>query len=215
MRKSTILWSSALLPFMTLLGCGAAATPKKVSGVVVADAQVKSVSLKDSSTPSIQSTLLVNGDGAFSFDVSALTSPFVLKAEMASGPSQYAIAQQAGRTNLSDLSTIAVAIAAGTGDADDVWSGDHRRAAHDIESIIMALRLALAPLFEHYGITFGEDWEESAAFRTMLSEVSFTISAGRITMSESGGTIVSSWYLRSVSRHTATSDSYRSWISCR
>ena len=42
-----------------------------------------------------------------------------------------------------------------------------------------------------------------------------SISAGRITMSESGGTIVSSWYLRNVSRQTATSDSYRSWIWVR
>jgi hypothetical protein len=151
MRTSPIQWSSVLVS-MALLGCGAKvgstnATPTRVSGVVVADAEMrlKSVSLKDSSTPANVSTLLVNSDGAFSFDVSALVSPFVLKAEMVAGPSQYAIAQQPGMNNVSDLSTIAVAIASGTGDADDVWSGDHGRAARSIESIILKLRSVLAP----------------------------------------------------------------------
>ncbi|HET9594942.1 MAG TPA: cytochrome c [Anaeromyxobacteraceae bacterium] len=61
------------------------------------------------------------------------------------------------------------------------------------ESTLTKLRTVLKPLFDHYGIRFGDGWDESRAFRAMLSELRFTISNGQLVVANraTGGVIYS------------------------
>jgi hypothetical protein len=62
---------------------------------------------------------------------------------------------------------------------------------YNLEAVIYRLRNVAAPLFQHYGLRFGEDWDESRAFRRMLLEVSFVVKNGVVTVTNkaTGGVI--------------------------
>ncbi|MFL5270808.1 MAG: c-type cytochrome [Anaeromyxobacteraceae bacterium] len=179
------LAAGALSVCLALTGCGGSSAPQTVTGHVSADALVSSVSLKDSSVPTNERTSAADADGSFSFDVNGLTPPFTLTAVDAAGTTLQALAKGAGQTNIDALTTIAVAMAGenlvlGASSFDDGY-----------ESMLRNLRTVLAPLFSHYGVRFGEDMEESRAFRAMLKEVTFDVTAGTLTVTNkaTGGVI--------------------------
>ena len=160
---------------LTLAGCGGAEpSAHTVSGLVSAETAVSSVSLKDSSTPAQERTSEADADGAFSFEVSGLTPPFVLTAVDAAGTRQAALALAEGRTNIDAVTTAASSRPSGS---QVNWDSDR------YESMLRKLRTVLSPLFQHYGITkFDDDATESRAFRAMLKEVSFTVASGALTV---------------------------------
>ena len=133
------------------------------------DSSVGTVYLMDSSVPPQDRASQAGADGAFAFDVDGLTPPFMITAAEASGTLQSALAVSAGVTNIDALTTVAIALPIGSSVK---WDSDR------YESTLKKLRTVLAPLFDHYGVKFGEDVAESKAFRTMLKEVSFTVSSG-------------------------------------
>jgi hypothetical protein len=182
---ATLLASGALSACVVLTGCGTES--HTVSGNVSADAAVSSVSLKDSSAPPQELTSPADAQGAFSFDVSGLTPPYILTAVDASGTQLSALATKAGTTNIDALTTAACAFS-----GDSLLLGPS--AFEDAyESMLYKLRTVLAPLFDHYGVRFGDDFEESRAFRAMLAEVSFNVSSGTLTVTNkaTGGVIFS------------------------
>jgi len=67
----------------------------------------------------------------------------------------------------------------------------YSRDRYNLEAVIYRLRDVAAPLFQHYGLKFGEDFEESSAFHQMLSEVSFDVKNGIVTVTNkaTGGVI--------------------------
>ncbi len=67
----------------------------------------------------------------------------------------------------------------------------YERDLYNLEAIVYRLRAAVAPLFQHYGLAFGGDLGASAAFKTMLGEVSFVADLGAITVTNkaTGGVI--------------------------
>ena len=67
----------------------------------------------------------------------------------------------------------------------------YRYDRYNLEAVIYRLRTVAAPLFQHYGLRFGEDWTESRAFRTMIGEVSFVVKNGVVTVTNkaTGGVI--------------------------
>jgi cytochrome c553 len=171
---------------LTLAGCGGAEpSAHTVSGLVSAETAVSSVSLTDSSAPAQERTSEADADGAFSFEVSGLTPPFVLTAVDAAGTRQAALALAEGRTNIDAVTTAAYSRPSGS---NVNWDSDR------YESMLRKLRTVLSPLFQHYGITkFDDDATESRAFRAMLKEVSFTVASGALTVTNraTGGVIYS------------------------
>jgi hypothetical protein len=171
---------------LTLAGCGGAEpSAHTVSGLVLAETAVSSVSLKDSSAPAQERTSEADADGAFSFEVIGLTPPFVLTAVDAAGTRQAALALAEGRTNIDAVTTAAYSRPSGS---NVNWDSDR------YESMLRKLRTVLSPLFQHYGITkFDDDATESRAFRAMLKEVSFTVASGALTVTNraTGGVIYS------------------------
>jgi len=179
------LAAGALSVCLALTGCGGSNEPQTVTGHVSADALVSSVSLKDSSVPTNERTSAADADGTFSFDVNGLTPPFTLTAVDAAGTTLQALAKSAGQTNVDALTTIAVSMAGdnlvlGASSFDDGY-----------ESMLRKLRTVLAPLFSHYGVKFGDDVAESRAFRAMLKEVTFDVTARTLTVTNkaTGGVI--------------------------
>ena len=166
---------SVLAVSLALAGCGGIAPPTgssaTLSGLVSADSSVGAVYLRDSSVPPQDRASPAGADGAFAFDVDGLTPPFMITAVEASGTLQSALAVSAGVTNIDALTTVAIALPSGSSAK---WDSDR------YESTLKKLRTVLAPLFDHYGVKFGEDVAESKAFRTMLKEVSFTVSSGML-----------------------------------
>ena len=67
----------------------------------------------------------------------------------------------------------------------------YRTNRYNLEAVIYRLRNVAAPLFQHYNLRFGEDWDESRAFRTLISEVSFIVKDGVVTVTNkaTGGVI--------------------------
>jgi hypothetical protein len=78
------------------------------------------VTLKDSSsTPQLRTTT-PGANGEFSFDVSNLEAPFLLKAESADGNTRlYSVAPDRGQANINALTHAAMDTAAGDDDLDD------------------------------------------------------------------------------------------------
>ncbi len=73
----------------------------------------------------------------------------------------------------------------------DHAASSYRTSRYNLEAVIYRLRTVAAPLFQHYGLTFGEDWTESSAFRALLAEVSFVVKDGVVTVTNkaTGGVI--------------------------
>src|SRR5512133_84612 len=162
---------SALVLAIIAIGCGSGSSEghPSISGVVASDTSTASaVTVKDSSTPAQERTATVDASGAYKVDVTGLAAPYLVEAKDDEGTSQYALATTSGSTNVTALSDATVR--AGSDDDERPYTTYRVR---DIEDLIVKLRTVLAPLFQHYGLTFGDGMEDSAAYRTMLSEVSF------------------------------------------
>jgi mono/diheme cytochrome c family protein len=205
---------SAVTLCLALAGCGGSNpapgtldAPNTVSGLAGAEGAMSAVSLRDSSVPPQERTITADGDGAFSFDVTGLTPPYVLETVDAAGTGESALAMRAGVTNINALTTAARACASRSGGGDghgdkgdshgdrgdshgDRAEDHHGGASGNVnwdsdryESVLKSLRTVLAPLFDHYGVkTGGDDQAESRAFRAMLKEVSFTVASGTLTV---------------------------------
>lgn len=109
-RRFTL--SIVLIVGMALSGCGDGSSTMNVTGVASAGAPLSgTVYLKDSSNPGQEKTTSLNPDGSFSFDVSGLTAPFIIKAVgTCSGENYtlYSFAGNPGTANVNPLSNLAV-----------------------------------------------------------------------------------------------------------
>ena len=88
---------------------------------------------------------------------------------------------------ISDQQAETLSLASDDGEAhssDRTWG-------YNLAAVVYRLRTVCAPLFQHYGITFGEDFEESSAYAQMMSEVSFVVQNGVVTVTNkaTGGVI--------------------------
>ena len=106
----------AFLLFLTACG-GGGGGGTTVSGIAAAGSPlIGTAKLKDSSNPAKELSSTIAEDGSFSFDVSGLTPPFVLKATGSVGSTNYTLysfANGAGTANITPLANLAVAMASG------------------------------------------------------------------------------------------------------
>jgi hypothetical protein len=187
MRKTS--WSLAIsfVVSVVVLGCGGSGSsagappPATLAGLASSDSPVASVSLKDSAAPRRHVATTPDSSGSFSFDVAALTPPFALKVQAASG-AEYAIAPSSGVANVNPITTIAASAADESDDAEHSWSSGHSGSSDDVEAVIKSLSRVLRPLFDLYGIRrIGED-DEGGNLRALLRDVSFRVKSGVVTV---------------------------------
>lgn len=101
--------------------------PPTVHGVAAAGAPIVGFAyLKDSASPAVtRGPVTIAADGSFSFDVTGLTAPFILKAEGSvggQGVKLVSAATAAGTANINPLTNIAVAAATGITDPSSVYN---------------------------------------------------------------------------------------------
>jgi hypothetical protein len=168
--------------------------------------------------------------------VSGLTPAFFLKAETASG-SAYAIAAQTGVADVNPVTTIAVAAASSSSDAEESWSGHDSHSSDHIGEVIQSLGNVLKPLFDLYGITRiggGDDDHHDGGnhMRALLHDVSFKVDHGLVTVTNiATGGVIFKGPLKDLSSGTffpenmpsgpgggsttCTSFTYSAWGSCQ
>jgi mono/diheme cytochrome c family protein len=177
---------------LALAGCGSsrstASTASTLSGVAASQAPLGGARLtvKDSSATQQQKNAVTSNDGTFTLDVTGLQPPFMLEADWSDDAGEHAlrsVAETAGTTRIDPLTDIAMAAATAAG-ADGGTSADdragHERIAAGFSSFLQQLRMALAPLFDLYGI--GSDLMQAypTAMKALLKDVSFSAEGGTL-----------------------------------
>lgn len=154
---------------LLLAGCGGSAgnggtsiTPTgttKVSGVAATGTPLSgTVYLKDSSNPAKELSVPISADGSFSFDVSGLSAPFVLKAVgTANGQNYtlYSFATAAGTANVNPLSHLAVMLANNGTDPAALYStpttSQLQTVAAALNTAISQVQARFQPVLAQYG----------------------------------------------------------------
>ena len=161
-----IVLCSAVATIM-LSGCGSSnsgAVPSgiTVSGVAATGAPIAAapVRLKDSATPAHELTAPTASDGTYSFNVAGLTAPFIIRVDWTSGgvaQSLLSFATDHGTANITPLSQVIVANAAGAADPttlyDNLTPAAMQQLAGALAASTAALKNQLMPLFTLYGVT--------------------------------------------------------------
>ena len=153
-----------LATLLLLSGCGggggaAPAPPSAVSGVAAAGLVIAGqVYLKDSAA-SPRVLTHPTSDGRYSFDVTGLTRPFMLKVvgTVAGGApyTLYSLAADQGTANLNPLSNLLVAKAAASGDLAGLYDAPDRSGmpvvAAKLGQALAEVRSTLGPLLQSFG----------------------------------------------------------------
>lgn len=154
-----------MLPLFLLLaaGCGGSGSgngsPTTVSGVAAAGSPLSgTVSLKDSSLPAKERYAAINTDGSFAFDLTGLTPPYLLKATGTANNLStilYSMSSAGGTANINPLSSLAVALAHGSGDLGALYGAPDpltlRDVSHALAGAVRDVQTALRPTLEKFG----------------------------------------------------------------
>jgi len=139
-------------------GGGAPAPPATVSGMAAAGSVISGmVYLKDSgATPKELSKQ--SSDGTFSFEVTGLTPPFMLKVVGAAAGSTplYSLVGGQGTANVNPMTNLVVAAAAGSGDLAALYGAADRSGlagvAGNLAQALAGIQATLKPLLQKYGV---------------------------------------------------------------
>jgi hypothetical protein len=209
------------LVVVTLTGCGGGGggsadvggAPPMVSGIAASGAPMTgTVFLKDSANNPEMSTTINAQTGAFSFDVSGKTAPYMLRAgtlySMSSGP---------GTANINPMTHLMVADAAGFGDMTAMNAFYNSPNATQMDTIsgkmgtaLLHMQQTMAPLLSAYGVAnvnpvtgtiiIGQGMDR------MFDDVKMTINAsGTVSMMYVNGTVVYTGPMASMSTGTMMS----------
>ncbi|HJV66766.1 MAG TPA: hypothetical protein VJ550_13590 [Geomonas sp.] len=214
MKSIKILAVSMLLIVLGLLaGCGgstgstAAIPPStKVSGVAATGTPIAgTVYLKDSANPARELSQTINADGSFSFDVSGMTAPFILKAVGADsngvGVTFFSFANSTGTANINPLSHLAVLQASGGADLTTIYSGATAAQLAAIQAALSnassQIQTLFAPIFTDYGVAgrnfISDSYQANhTGFDLLFDLISFQFSGGTLTLTNkvSGATVL-------------------------
>ncbi len=155
-----------LSAFVLMTACGGGtggdnSNPQTVSGVAATGAPIKgTVVLKDSNGVQL-GPVNTDDDGNYSFEVSQLTPPFILKAVGVSGNQNYtlySVATGSGNAHITPFSNLALQLATGT-DSSAVFGADGSKP--DIANIneaklkaaLIKIKNLLSPILTEYGVT--------------------------------------------------------------
>ncbi len=181
---------------LILAGCGGgSAAPQIISGVTSVGLPLTGyVKIKDNSTPVREKTTVIGKDGSFAFDVSDMKKPYILEAQGSAGGTNYALysfAESPGIANITPLSNIAVAAAAGTDDPDHIYAHPDpvtlQKIKSDLPVAIATLQFKLKPLFDLYDVGKADPIKDHfrinhAGFNALFDNVKFVLSNGNLTI---------------------------------
>ncbi|QEM68562.1 hypothetical protein FO488_10525 [Geobacter sp. FeAm09] len=169
-----------------------------VSGVTATGAAVSgTIFLKDSTGHELS---MATTDGTFSFDVSALKPPFMLKASWG-GKAMYSFAAAAGTANITPLTQMIVAAAASSTDLDAAYQAPSPTTFSTIAANLPAatanLRNSLKPLLASYGADMdpisGKFSANGSGMDGLLDHVAVASVSGTVSITDrsSGATLFS------------------------
>lgn len=176
-----------------------------VSGVAATGAPISgTIYLKDSSNPAVVKNTTTNADGSFSFDVTGLTAPFMLKAVGTSSGQNYTLYSVAGApgvANINPLSHLAVVKANGGVDPAALYNNLTREQAQAIktalETVIPQIQAMLLQVLSQYGVTTTHFIKDAYTANHMgldllLDMIDIVVNNGILTMTNkvSGATIL-------------------------
>lgn len=199
----TTLFATFLLAALSLVsGCGGGggAAPVQVptvSGVAAAGAAiVGTVTLKDSvGSPALSKS---TSDGKYSFDVTGLTKPFLLKVTGNSNGTPYtlySLAGDSGTANLNPLGNLVLARAAGSTDLAALFAAANPAAlnavAGNLNQALADVQANLKPLLTNYNVSSVDPIHDGFAVGDKLDHlldlVTFSLdNAGSVTITENG-----------------------------
>ena len=192
-----------------LTGCGSGSTSGAgappaitVSGVAATGAPiVGTVYLKDSSAQEFSSP--IGADGTYSFDVTALTAPFILKATgTANGQSctLYSLTSAAGTANINPLSHLAVVQANAGLDPSSLYvnlTGSRLQALQTaVTAAVPQLQASLQPILSQYGVSATNFIKDPYTINhlgldLLFDSISFTITGNGLTVAnKSTGAVI-------------------------
>ena len=168
-------------------------SPQVLSGVAATGApMVGQVSVKDSSSTPKEKTTVTGSDGSFSFDVSDMKAPYMLKATSAvGGTTMYSFADQPGTANIHPLSSAAVARAAEVDDPEEAYqkldSATRDKIKSGLPAAVASLKTQLKPLLDAFDVDLDDLIKDDfAADQTgldaVLDNVKVAISGGTLTI---------------------------------
>ena len=178
-------------------GSGGTASPT-VSGIAATGMPITGqVHLKDSSAASQERSAATAGDGSFVINVSGLTAPFIVKAEWtdATGPhSLLSFTNAPGTANITPLSHVIVANAAGVGDPSALYESctqeQRNRIAANLNSAVTELTAKLKPLFDAYGVGYdpisGPFAANHVGLDAMLDAINIQLTGSTVMVSNRG-----------------------------
>jgi hypothetical protein len=143
-------------------GGGGTSTPNTVTGVAAAGAVIAgTVTLKDSATPAKELTkTTTTTDGSYSFDVTGLTKPFMLRVVPTAGatPTLYSLIGDKGVANINPMTNLVVAKAAAGADLATMYGASGAPlaanvaiAAGKLDSAVVDVRASLKAILQPYG----------------------------------------------------------------
>ena len=167
MKRLLLILLSSI--FITACGTGSSnnsvsfedATTSKVSGVAAAGTVISGTAyLRDSATTPVQLTKTIATDGSYSFNVTGMTKPYLLKAVgTANGTSYtlYSLATDKGTANINPLTNLIVSNASGGSDLATIYSTVEPTAikgiASNLTQALSDVKSSLNPLLQSYSIT--------------------------------------------------------------
>lgn len=200
--KFTFLLLVVLL--LSLTGCGGSGgsgtsgigvSAVTVSGVAATGTPITgTVNLKDSSTPAKELSLPINSDGSFSFDVTGLTAPFILKAVGGANGQNYTLYSFAGApgvANINPLSHLAVVQANGGTEPAALYSAPTVTQMQAIKAASATSITQVQTLFQQMLSQYGADSinfisDKYSANHTgldlMFDTVAITVTNGNLTV---------------------------------
>ncbi len=177
---------------------GAGAEPaaaKEVTGVAASGAPIAQgvVFLKDSSDTPIERQQSTRSDGSFTFNVSDLKPPFILKVT-SNSQHLYSIATDSGMTNITPLTTIVVAYAAQRNDLDTLYAAykpaDIRAIAQKMLDSDSAVQAMFAPLMSAFAVkgslVNGPFIANHTGLDALMDAISVSVASGGITVTQKG-----------------------------
>jgi hypothetical protein len=205
-------------------GGGTSVPLTTVSGVAAAGQVIAGqVSLRDSSATPKELTRATS-DGSYSFDVTGMTKPYLLKVSGTSGSTSYTLYSLAGDTgvaNLNPLGNLVLARAAGSTDLAALWSGATAAAlegaAAGLTPALTEVQATLKPLLAKYGAAAqdpirGSFQANHTGLDLLLDQVQITLAAGSVTITETGSQPVTRPLSTGFATRTLTGSVTLDWI---
>ena len=140
MKKTfaAITFFSLMTLGLMLAGCGGGSggiSSEVVSGTAAVGAPLSGqVSLKDSSSPTLQKTTVIASDGTYAIDVTGMKAPFVLQAKGSADGTEYKLQSFAEGTGIANINPLSNAIVVSASEDDDDNDDDGRSDAFENET---------------------------------------------------------------------------------